>query len=474
MALTPISTRISSQTRASDNTSNKYNNNQQQFAKLSNKIQSESKAPNNSRFPNANGHYTDRNSAYSNFTQETSFKIETPSMILDSSYMGLIPESFSPTNQRKQFSDFSSFKHEVNNRLLETPAESINNLSTVLFKKTLNILPTNTYSIDDENGELSVKIGRKNLFLPGTSRPRAMSKIFENESHIKSHGGTWKKSKAIKKNYKLSNHIIEQYGRFTEADSISKLDVNQLEFFKNTNYISYLRLIYPKLSINLNENLKNLYFFGARDQVNDAKLKIVTDLNAFKTIDFTLNQKELIDFLQKPDVKIKINDFINHYIIDCDKEKRKDETSEKEFGKSDVFKVFFCNYQVRHTIMKKENIDPTASGKYFLRVFTNIINFEKVLLRHINESIIVNYKIEIPNHNTILESISKQERNWTDIYLKYSKYLDLSIESYMETNVLGERKPNWGFKQKKWFIKLTGFRNELEKFKKEFKMKFFV
>ena len=74
----------------------------------------------------------------------------------------------------------------------------------------------------------------------------------------------------------------------------------------------------------------------------------------------------------------------------------------------------------------------------------------------------------------MLESISKQERNWTDIYLKYSKYLDLSIESYMETNVLGERKPNWGFKQKKWFIKLTGFRNELEKFKKEFKMKFFV
>ena len=392
-------------------------------------------------------------------------------MILDSSYMRLIPDSFSPTNHRKKLSDLSSFKHEV---ILAIPAESIDNLSTVLFKKTENGLPMNMYSIDGESGESSFKIGRKTPFLPVTSRPRVISKIFENESHIKSHGSTWKKSKAIKKNYKLSNHIIEQYGRFTEADSISKLDVNQLEFFKNTNYISYLRLIYPKLSINLNENLKNLYFFGARDQVNDAKLKIVSDLNAFKTTDFTLNQKELIDFLQKHDVRIKINDFINHYIIDFDKEKKTYETSEKEFGKADVFKVFFCNYQVRHTVIKKENIDPAASCKYILRVFTNIINFEKVLLRHINESIIVNYKIEIPNHNTILDSISKQDRSWTDIYLKYSKYLDFSIESYMETNVLREIKPNWGFKQKTWFIKLTGFRNELEKFKKEFKMKFRV
>jgi hypothetical protein len=476
----PISTRISSQngnekisdsgTNKSNHNSNNDNNYQQNLAILSEKSQPISRVINQNRLYNAK---IDQNSVNLNFTQENPLKIEPSSIFLESDYSRLIPDRVSPITNTKQLSGKNSFKLEVSDRVLGTTLDNDNNLTAFLINSTQNSLSSNVYSLKSEIGSFSVKTGQTSSLLAAT--PKVMAKIFENEPTKKPYCGTWKKSKSVKKNYKLNNHIIEQYGRMTEADSINKLDTNQIEFLKNTNYISYLRLIYPKLSINLNENLKNLYFFGAKEQVNNAKMKIISDLNSFKTTELPLDDRELSEFLQKPEVKFKINDFINYFISHYESGKKGKDAHEKnsEFAKADVFKVFFCNYEVKISAINNKENGNSLGDKFFLRVFTNIVNFQNVLLKHINEAIVVNYKIEIPSHNSILESISKQDKNWTDIYLKYSKCLDFCVESYKEkSDMLKEIKPNTTIKQKKWFIKLTGFKIELEKFKKEFKKKF--
>ena len=102
--------------------------------------------------------------------------------------------------------------------------------------------------------------------------PTLVSKVEKTEGRLKtSDDSSVNKAKRMNKDRRLtqinSNHITEQYGRLTEAGSINKLDTNAVEFLKQTRYLSQLRLMYPKLSINLNENLKNLYFFGDKNQV---------------------------------------------------------------------------------------------------------------------------------------------------------------------------------------------------------------
>jgi len=472
-----MSTRISSQngnekisdsgTNNSSNNSNNDNNYQQNVTTLSEKIQQVSRVINLNRMYNAKN---DQNSVNLNFTQESPLKIEPSSIFLESDYSRLIPDSVSPITNTKQLSGKNPFKLEASDRALETILDKNSTITAVLINSTQNSLSSNVYSIKSEIGNISVKTGQKSSLLAAT--PKVMAKIFENEPTKKSFCGTWKKSKSVKKNFKLNNHIVQQYGRMTEADSINKLDANQIEFLKNTNYISYLKLIYPKISINLNENLKNLYFFGAKEQVNNAKIKITSDLNSFKTTEFPLEDRELAEFLQKPEVKFKINDFINYFISHYESGKKGKEIHEKssEFSKADVFKVFFCNYEVKFAAISNKENGNSLGAKFCLRVFTNIANFQNVLLKHINEAIVVNYKIEIPSQNSILESISKQDKNWTDIYLKYSKCLDFCVESYNEkSDMLKEIKPNATIRQKKWFIKLTGFKIELEKFKNEFK-----
>ena len=267
-----------------------------------------------------------------------------------------------------------------------------------------------------------------------------------------------KKGKEIKYD-KISNHIIEQYGRLTEASSINKLDTNQMSFLKQTKYISFLRSMFPKLSINLNENMKNLYFFGAKEQVISAKLKINSDLSAFKKTEYALETNELAEFLQRPEVRKKILKFINHQMAKHENESKKSNV---------VFKVCYCNFDISNSSRtNKENKDES-----FLNIFTNLTGFDNVLVNFIHDEIIVNYKIEIPNRHAVLESISKQDQNWTSIYLKYNKYLDICLEAHKEkANILKEIKPK--LKPNKWFIKLTGFKEEMEQFKLEFKNKYF-
>lgn len=262
-------------------------------------------------------------------------------------------------------------------------------------------------------------------------------------------------SLASKSDQKKKN-IIEHYGTKTEADSINKLDQNHMEFLKQTKYMSYLRLIYPKLSINLNENLKNLYFFGAKDQVMGAKKKIMNDLTEFKRTEFVLEQNELADFLHRPEVRRKLLRFI--------KANLKSDKKDSQFN--------FCTFEIKYPqLVNKENFS-NSKNKCSLAVCTNLDEFEKVLFKHVKEEIIVNYKIEIPESNLlVIESIRKQDQKWTDLFMKFSKSLDFCLESYKEkVNVLKELKVNTiKMNPTKWFIKLTGFKEEMEKFKIDFK-----
>lgn len=292
--------------------------------------------------------------------------------------------------------------------------------------------------------------------------PNLISKVGKSVEILKTNDdSSVKKVRIINKERRLTqinnNHITEQYGRLTEASSINKLDSNALEFFKQTKYLSYLRLIYPKLSINLNENLKNLYFFGAKNQVTDAKLKVTSDLNEFKSTEFLLEHKEMADFLQRPEVRKKILKFVNTYISDQENSlKRKSDTDGEH-----KFKIYFCNFQVKNLKGNKENID----SEHSLVINTNLYDFENILSAYINNVIAVNHKIEVPPGNSIINSIRNQDEHWMSIYTKYSKSLDFCLESYKEkVNILKEIKLNQKLNPKRWFIKLTGFKEEIEKF----------
>ncbi len=58
------------------------------------------------------------------------------------------------------------------------------------------------------------------------------------------------------------------YGKAMLSASIDKLTPVQMDFLQNTKYLTNLKQAFPKISINLNENMKNLYFFGSSTQVN--------------------------------------------------------------------------------------------------------------------------------------------------------------------------------------------------------------
>ena len=267
--------------------------------------------------------------------------------------------------------------------------------------------------------------------------------------------------------------INQQYGRHTLADSINKLDASCIEFLKQTKYLGYIRLLYPNLSVNLNENLKNLYLFGAEAQVQEAKEKVRKDLDDFKLVEFKLEHKELADFIQKPDIKKQIYKFISSHLAKYDASKDNQKAN---------FKLHFCSYHVK-TKPSKDSVSSSSSKKenqkssdHVLVVYTNVAEFANILYKYILDDIKVNYKIDLTGMEKLVESIRNKDENWAKFYdAKYNSLIDYSLErstirpsnGKAVLNSLGNN--NAKKKQDKWTLKLTGFREEIDMFGIELK-----
>ena len=199
------------------------------------------------------------------------------------------------------------------------------------------------------------------------------------------------------------------------------------------------------------------------NKVTEAKLKVSTDLGAFRRVEFSLEHRELAEFLQRPEVRNRILKFISAYVSDQEKKLE----AEKENTR-----VLYCSFQVKCLKDNKENC-VSSKNEYTVAVFTNIVGAEHVLFKHLSDVITVNYKMEVPEHSSLINSIRNQDTEWTDIYMKYSKSLDFCLESYKEKmNILKEIKLNQKIKPKRWFVKLTGFKEELDQFKLDLEKNF--
>jgi hypothetical protein len=267
--------------------------------------------------------------------------------------------------------------------------------------------------------------------------------------------------------------INQQYGRHTLADSLNKLDASCIEFLKQTKYLGYIRLLYPNLSVNLNENLKHLYFFGAEAQVHEAKEKVRKDLDDFKLAEFKLEHRELADFIQKPDIKKQIYKFISSHLAKYDANKDNQKAN---------FKLHFCSYHVKikaskdsvsSSSSKKEN---QKSNDHVLVVYTNVAEFANILYKYILDDIKVNYKIDLTGMEKLVESIRNKDEHWAKFYdAKYNSLIDYSLErsTIRPSNgksVLNSLGNNSAKKRHdKWTLKLTGFREEIDLFGVELK-----
>ncbi len=163
------------------------------------------------------------------------------------------------------------------------------------------------------------------------------------------------------------NNILSQYGAVTRSEAINRLDKNQIEFFKTSNYLSNLKAKYPNLSINLNETLKQLYFFGSPAKIFEAKKQVLADLGSFRYYEYKLEKNEIISFLDRIETKQRICLLVNAQL--------------KLNNKSPLD---FCAYDIK-TFEYVYNSNVQYNGNISLIIFSNSIENADYLYKHIIE-----------------------------------------------------------------------------------------
>lgn len=257
-------------------------------------------------------------------------------------------------------------------------------------------------------------------------KPRPLSSIEDN---------FFKRDSNNLKEKNNKNHILIQYGNSTTADSINKLNPKFIQFLKSNSLLEDVRSLFKKVNINLNENQKRLYFFGAQDQVLESKNLISKKLDAIKSTVVKLNSKQLATFLKKSNTKEILMDYFENF----------DKNNEK---------YSFFSFDV---MVKREK----ESEEYLLYIYSNCGSFIPAMYEFINKNVMVGQKLEI-NSNHLINSIKNEDQKWTDFYSnKYEDSIDYRIEFHKIRNKNSEKI------EPKCYLKLTGFKENIDKFQNE-------
>ncbi len=258
-------------------------------------------------------------------------------------------------------------------------------------------------------------------------------------------------SRTSNKFYKanLAKRNLQSFYGPTSNESLNKLTLTQIEFIQTTRYLNKLKTLFPKVNINLNEKMRNLYFFGTTNQVVEAKMKVKLDLDAIKQSVYEIEHKELAEYLKKPDPRQKILKFIES-IINKHQYQRMGKNKINIENKS----VNFCSYQIEQIKKRGDH-----ASKDVLVVSTNLDNMSQFLHKLLTESIRVNQLINIYNTN-IVRYILNDEQQWLEFYdAKFKNNVDFSLIKN-------------DCKDSNWSLKITGFKEYVDKFIIDFRNKF--
>ncbi|CAF0810463.1 unnamed protein product [Brachionus calyciflorus] len=240
----------------------------------------------------------------------------------------------------------------------------------------------------------------------------------------------------------IKNSIINQYGNQTTADSINRLNPIFLDYLKMSSYLDTIRQLYSKININLNENQKRVYFFGSQKQVTEAKSLILKDLETIKTTNVKLNRKELANFLKKEQVKKRLEEKFENFLIHKEK---------------DVKEKSFFRYDINTKLKKETNLE-----EFYLNVHTNCADFIQIVHEFINKNVMVDLKLEI-NSSQLRDSIRNEDSKWESFYSsKYEDLIDYKMEFHKIKSKSGSR-----VVEQKCFLKLTGFKEHVDEFQSD-------
>jgi hypothetical protein len=250
----------------------------------------------------------------------------------------------------------------------------------------------------------------------------------------------------------------EKKANFTTAnetmisDSINRLTQIQIEYLNNSKYLANVKATFNNLTVTLNEQQKRLYFFGSVKQVTQAKPKIEQELRRLKSQKIKINQ-QLAEYLKIDEIKNKLLRFIEQILRKAENPGVKTKRS-KEVN-CEVNPSYYCSYQIE--IGKKED----KQEESWIVINTNLADIIDILMRFVNESIKTNFKLNIKSSPT-LESIKSIDKNWYDFYIKYKEMVNYILIKEKENN----------HSREKWYLLLTGFNENIEKFTSEFNKKF--
>lgn len=274
-----------------------------------------------------------------------------------------------------------------------------------------------------------------------------------------------KLSKRCQKYKPKNTKIISQYGHITLASNL-KVDQDNILFLKYTTYVNQLRDKYKRISINLNENLKHLYIFGAHDQVKEARNRIETDLKTFVKYEFLIEKEELAKFMQKPEIRKKIFRYLNLLLSGKDYSQTKfkeakinshisDQENQVKLHLSDI-KFDFCSYDVEKIV-----------NEYVLSIYTNTKENTTLFNKFLIETIRVNLKLKLREDTSNL--IRNNDAKWINFYNEY--YHDILDYKVEPLNII-KNSGNIYYDQSVWYLKLTGFKEDLTNFITDFRNNF--
>ena len=249
------------------------------------------------------------------------------------------------------------------------------------------------------------------------------------------------------------------YGAYSIAQSIDKLEPEQINFLKLSKHLKEIQQRYPKLRINLNEMTRHLYLFGAPKEVNDVKKRFKILIESLKVNEFKLDSYELALFVKKEAIQEKLLKFIQIFFDNND---RKDAIS-------------FCIYNV---VINQD------LGIYKLIMYANSIDICQMLFKYIIENIRVDYKINLISRS-LIEMIQNDDEKWFAFYKKnYQNCIDYALKRYENnfnqiqvldgTNSNNNRITIEDFDDLtgNYYLSITGFREDVDEFCTEFKKKF--
>lgn len=283
----------------------------------------------------------------------------------------------------------------------------------------------------------------------------------------------------LRKIGKKSNHfkvdlakknLQSLYGKDTLSTSIDKLTPIQIDFFKLSKYLATLKSEFPKVECNLNENIRNLYFFGTAKQVTEAKTRVLHDLDLIKQTKIKLETKELADFLKKNEVKQKIIKFIETIMNRQKYHSQKGKL--KNIGKNEGL-VNYCKYEIGSEVIMEihEKNKKIENISHCIFIHSNQDGVAEILKKLIADSITAN-KVYPLKSKRIVDYIKNTHIEWTDFFEKqFRNIIDFNLRERILINKSISRTKRT-HADKTWELKLTGFNEDVDKFIAEFEAKF--